>query len=86
MRDVLKTGVSEIVMTLSLLRWHGTDNTYFQSGVFDSVVNGNTHNGGFLNFVLKQKKPYFWSPGFVQLSVMTEDGTPVSTPTLIDLY
>jgi len=73
-------------VTEGLLTWHGTDNTYFQSGVFNSVVNGNTHNGGLLNFVLRQKKPYLWSPGFVQLSVVTEDGTPVSSPSLLDLY
>ena len=73
-------------VTEGLVTWHGTDSTYFQSGIFNSVVNGTPHSGGLLNLVLKQKKPYLWSPGFVQSSVVTENGTPVSTPSILDLY
>ncbi len=69
-----------------LLTWHGTDNTLFQAGAFNSVVNGNSHTGGLLKLVSRQKKNYFGEPGFVDVSVTTENGIPTSAPSIIDLY
>ena len=73
-------------VTEGLLTWHDTDNTLFQAGAFNSVVNGDSHTGGLLKLVLRQKKNYFWQPGFVDVSVTTENGIPTSPPSIIDLY